>query len=87
VLGEITMHASSPRYSPSGFFPTQAGGVDVLADVLGSGNTRSEKELADAVSVLVQITAPCVQDNHVVDGLGEHLETFISSLTRTYKYL
>lgn len=72
------------RYLPSGSFSTQAGGVDVLSDVLGSGNTRSEKELADAVSVLVQITAPCVQDNHVVDGLGKHLETFISALTRTY---
>lgn len=60
--------------------------MDVLSDILGSGHTRSEKELADAVSVLVQITAPCVQDHHVVDGLGKHLETFISSLTRTYIY-
>jgi len=65
-------------------FSAQAGGVEVLSDILGSGNRRSAKELADAVSVLAQITAPWIDDNHVVTGLDKHLETFVSSLTRKY---
>ncbi|XP_050431428.1 protein inscuteable homolog [Adelges cooleyi] len=58
----------------------KAGGVEILADVLSSKN-RLEKELADAVSVLAQITAPWIEDNHVVDGLTGHLHTVVSSLT------
>ncbi|XP_015380018.1 PREDICTED: protein inscuteable homolog [Diuraphis noxia] len=58
----------------------KAGGVEILSDVLG-GKNRSEKELTDAVSVLAQITAPWIEDNHVVNGLSEYLDTIISSLT------
>ncbi|XP_025411976.1 protein inscuteable homolog isoform X2 [Sipha flava] len=58
----------------------KAGGVEIISDILGS-KTRSEKELTDAVSVLAQITAPWIEDNHVVNGLNEYLDTIISSLT------
>lgn len=56
--------------------------MEILSDILG-GKNRSEKELTDAVSVLAQITAPWIEDNHVVNGLTEYLDTIISSLTCT----
>lgn len=45
----------------------------------------SERELADAVSVLAQITAPWIEDNHVVIKLKEYQDALVSSLTCMYK--
>lgn len=44
--------------------------------------TRSEAELCEAAAVLAQITAPWVEDNHTVNGLGQFLSSLVRSLTR-----
>lgn len=63
----------------------QAGGIEILADILSSRN-RPERELTDAVSVLAQITSPWIEDNRAVNGLREYLDTIVSSLTGTCIY-
>lgn len=47
-----------------------------------SDATCSEAELSEAAAVLAQITAPWVQDNHSIEGLGRYLNSLVSSLTR-----
>lgn len=39
-------------------------------------------ELSEAVSVIVQITAPWIEDNHSVVGLSQQLIPLVSSVTR-----
>ncbi|VVC30242.1 Hypothetical protein CINCED_3A021057 [Cinara cedri] len=58
----------------------EAGGVEILSDMLGNKN-RSEKELTDAVSVLAQISTPLIEENHVTLALKEYLNHIIPSLT------
>ncbi|XP_039295367.1 uncharacterized protein LOC111052039 [Nilaparvata lugens] len=59
----------------------KAGGIDILTDILQDEN-RSETELTESVSVIVQITAPWIEDNHSVFGLTQQLTPLVSSLTR-----
>lgn len=58
----------------------QARGVEVLADLL-SDEKKSEAELSEAASVLAQITAPWIEDNHKVEGLQDFINIFVTSLT------
>lgn len=59
----------------------KAGGIDILTDILQDEN-RPETELTESVSVIVQITAPWIEDNHSVFGLTQQLTPLVSSLTR-----
>nr|XP_018900501.1 PREDICTED: uncharacterized protein LOC109032696 [Bemisia tabaci] len=59
----------------------KARGVEVLADLL-SDEKKSEAELSEAASVLAQITAPWIEDNHKVEGLQDFINIFVTSLTR-----
>ena len=43
---------------------------------------RDEVELTEVVSVLVQITAPWIEDDHIIKGLIYHLYPVINALTR-----
>lgn len=54
--------------------------MDVLADILSDYN-RPEPELSEATSVLAQITAPWIEDNHKVQGLAENIGSLIESIT------
>lgn len=57
--------------------------MEIISDTLAD-EKRSETELTEAVSVLAQITAPWVEDNHSVLGLTEQLTVLVSALTRKY---
>ncbi|XP_067000307.2 protein inscuteable homolog [Anabrus simplex] len=59
----------------------QAGGVEILAEVL-SDEERPEPEVSEAAAVLAQITAPWVEDNQGVKGLAEQMPVLVRSLTR-----
>lgn len=61
----------------------QAGGLEIIADILAD-ESRTEPELSEAAAVLAQITAPWVQDNHSIEGLGGYLSSLVTSLTRKY---
>lgn len=58
----------------------QGGGVEVLSDII-SNEKCSEIEVTEAVSVLAQVTAPWVEDNHSVRELTTFLTPLVSSLT------
>ncbi|XP_054262354.1 protein inscuteable homolog [Macrosteles quadrilineatus] len=59
----------------------QGGGVEIVTDML-SDERRGEAEVTEAVSVLAQVTAPWVEDNHTVQGLTEQLTALVAALTR-----
>ncbi|XP_055682923.1 uncharacterized protein LOC129789859 [Lutzomyia longipalpis] len=60
----------------------QAGGVEILAEVIGQrGVKRTEPELREAVSVLAQITAPWHGENHKIRDLQECLELMVENIT------
>ncbi|XP_065207501.1 protein inscuteable homolog isoform X2 [Planococcus citri] len=59
----------------------KAGGIEILSRLLSDEDT-SENERLEVVSVLVQITAPWIEDGHVIKGLVYHLYPIIESLTR-----
>lgn len=62
---------------------SQAGGVEIISEILAD-EKRSETEITEAVSVLAQITAPWVEDNHSVLGLTEQLSVLVAALTSEY---
>lgn len=48
----------------------------MLSDV-----TKEETELLEVVSVLVQITAPWIEDDHIIKGLVYHLNPILNALS------
>ncbi|KAG8261869.1 protein inscuteable homolog isoform X2 [Homalodisca vitripennis] len=59
----------------------QGGGVEIISDIIAD-EKRPETEVTEAVSVLAQVTAPWVEDNHSVQGLTEQLTVLVAALTR-----
>lgn len=43
--------------------------------------TKEKTELYEVVSVIVQITAPWIEDDHIIDGLVYNLESILNALT------
>lgn len=52
--------------------------------MLLSDTNKMETEQLEIISVLVQITAPWIEDDHVIKGLICHLKPILEALTSKY---
>lgn len=62
------------------FLRVQAGGVEVVAEVL-CDEASPEEERSEAAGVLAQVTSPWVEDNHRLAGLHDNMDAIVAALT------
>lgn len=53
--------------------------------ILCDKEDSNEDEKSEAAGVLAQITSPWIEDNHHVEGLSQHLNKIIFTLTEMCK--
>lgn len=58
----------------------RASGLQTIIDTL-CDYSRPEPERSEAVALLAQITAPWIEDNHVVNGLEDYDKKLVKAIT------